>query len=177
LLGNYLGINPNKIEFEYGDCGKPRLAASMGNNALQFNVSHSQEYALYGFTNHHLIGVDVEYLREMGNITEVARRFFTHREFQLITNLTNKEQHKAFFQLWTIKEAYLKAIGTGLSGSLTDIEMIFDPAKRPKLLAIEENIATVGNWSMYHFAPAANYVAAIIVNTKTPKQQIVFWNC
>jgi hypothetical protein len=49
-------------------------------------------------------------------------------------------------------------------------------AKRPKLLAIEENIATVGNWSMYHFAPAANYVAAMIVNTKTPKQQIVFWN-
>lgn len=55
LLGNYLGINPNKIEFEYGDCGKPRLASSMGNNALQFNVSHSQEYALYVFTNHQLI--------------------------------------------------------------------------------------------------------------------------
>jgi 4'-phosphopantetheinyl transferase len=82
LLGNYLQMSPNKIEFEYNGRGKPRLAASMSNSSLQFNVSHSQEYALYVFTNHHLIGVDVEYLREMGNITELAQRFITHREFQ-----------------------------------------------------------------------------------------------
>ncbi|WP_019505897.1 4'-phosphopantetheinyl transferase superfamily protein [Pleurocapsa sp. PCC 7319] len=176
LLANYLQINPEKIEFEYSNRGKPRLAASIDNSSLQFNVSHSQEYALYGFTNHHLIGVDVEYLREMANITELARRFFTHREFhQLIADLTGREQEVAFYQLWTAKEAYLKAIGTGLSGSLSDIELSLDD-RNLKLLAIKGNIATVGKWSMYHFIPAANYVAAIMVNTQIPKQQINFWD-
>lgn len=145
LLGNYLGISPEKIEFEYGDRGKPRLASSMVNSSLQFNVSHSQEYALYGFTNHHLIGVDLEYLREMENITELAKRFFTHREFQLIADLTGKEQQNAFYQLWTAKEAYLKAIATGLSGSLTDIELSFDD-RNAKLLTIKRNMTAVSNW-------------------------------
>lgn len=176
LLGNYLQINPNRIEFEYSDRGKPRLAASIGNSYIQFNVSHSLEYALYGFTNSYLVGVDLEFLRETQDAAELAKRFFTNQEFQLIANLTYEEQQKAFFQLWTAKEAYLKAIGTGLSDSLSDIEITFDCAKKLKLLSVGENIATVGNWSMYHFIPAANYVAAIIVNTQIPKQQINFWN-
>ena len=119
--------------------------------------------------------VDREYLREIENITELAKRFFTHREFQLIADLTGREQQAAFYQLWTAKEAYLKTIGTGLFGSLTDIELSLDD-RNPKLLAIRGNIATVNNWSMYHFVPAANYVAAIIVNTQIPKQQINFWD-
>ena len=176
LLGNYLQISPNKIEFEYSDRGKPRLAASMGNSYIQFNVSHSMEYVLYGFTNNHLIGVDLEFLRETQDAAELAKSFFTHREYELIANSTDEERQKAFFQFWTAKEAYLKAIGTGLSDSLSDIEITFDCAKKPKLLSVGENIATVGNWSIYHFIPAANYVAAIIVNTQIPKQQINFWN-
>ena len=175
LLGNYLKISPERIEFEYGNCGKPRLAASMGNSSLQFNISHSQEYALYGFTNHHLIGVDLEYLREMENITELAKRFFTNREFQLIANSTGREQQKTFFLLWTAKEAYLKAIGMGLSSFLTDIELSLDGAN-PKLQAIKGKLATVSNWSMYHFIPTANYMAAIMVNTQIPKQHIDFWD-
>lgn len=174
LLENYLEISPNKIELEYGNCGKPQLAASMGDNSLQFNISHSQEYALYGFTNHHLIGVDLEYLREMENITELSKRFFAHREFQLIADFSGREQLAAFYQLWTAKEAYLKAIGTGLSDSLTDIELTFN-GRNPKLQAIKGDISNAGKWSMYHFAPAPNYVSTIIVNIKIPKQQIDFW--
>ena len=174
LLGNYLQISPNKIEFEYSDRGKPRLAASMGNSSIQFNVSHSLEYALYGFTNNHLIGIDLEFLREMKDATELAKRFFTNQEFQLIANLTYEEQQKAFFQLWTAKEAYLKAIGTGLSDSLTEIELTFN-GRNPRLQAIKGDISNAGKWSMYHFAPAADYVSTIIVNTQIPKQQIDFW--
>ncbi|MGL6344173.1 MAG: 4'-phosphopantetheinyl transferase family protein [Waterburya sp.] len=74
------------------------------------------------------MGVDLEYLREMENIIKLAKRFFTHREFQLIADLTGREQQIAFYQLWTAKEAYLKAIGTGLSSSLTEVELSLDGA-------------------------------------------------
>ena len=176
LLGNYLKISPNKIEFEYSDRGKPSLAASIGNSSLQFNVSHSLEYALYGFTNNHLIGVDLEFLREMRDAAELAKSIFTNREFQLIANLTYEEQQRVFFQFWTAKEAYLKAIGTGLSDSLSDIEITFDRVKSPKLLAIKGDIDAGTSWSLYFCIPAANYIAAIIVNAQIPKQQIDFWN-
>lgn len=176
LLGNYMQISPDKLKFEYGYQGKPRLATSMGNSSLQFNVSHSFKYALYGFANHHLVGIDIEFLREMKDPVELAKRFFSNREYQLIVDLTNKEQQqKFFFKLWTAKEAYLKALGTGLSSSLTDIEISLDGANT-KLLAIRGNTTTVNNWSMYHFVPAANYIAVIIINTQIPKQQINFWN-
>ncbi|PSB08444.1 hypothetical protein C7B62_16780 [Pleurocapsa sp. CCALA 161] len=176
LLGNYLRISPENLEFEYGDRGKPQLAASMDNSFLQFNVSHSLDYALYGFTNHHLIGVDIEFLREMENATELAKRFFTHQEFQLMANLADEERQKAFFQLWTAKEAYLKALGTGLSSFLTDIELSLDRANYAKLLAIRGNIDAVSDWSMYFCIPAANYIAAITINTQISKQHINFWN-
>ena len=130
---------------------------------------------MYGFTNNYLIGVDIEHLGEVEDVVELAKRFFTHRECQLIANLSGKEQQKAFFQLWTAKEAYLKAIGTGLSDSLTDIELTFD-GRNPKLHAIKGDVSDAGKWSMYHFAPAANYVSTIIVNTQIPKQKIDFWN-
>ncbi|MGL6345273.1 MAG: 4'-phosphopantetheinyl transferase family protein, partial [Waterburya sp.] len=77
LLGKYLQITPDKLEFEYSDRGKPRLSASMPNSFLQFNVSHSHEYALYGFIYDQAIGVDIEYLREMSDAVKIAERFFS----------------------------------------------------------------------------------------------------
>ena len=175
LLGNYLEIRPNKIKFEYSGYGKPRLAASMDDSSLQFNVSHSLNYALYGFTNNHLIGVDLEFLREIKDAAELAKRFFTAGEFQSIADLTGRERQKAFFQIWTAKEAYFKAIGTGLSGSLTDIELSFE-GENLKLFAIKENIHAISNWSIHNYVPAANYTATVAVDTDINEQHINFWD-
>ena len=79
-------------------------------------------------------------------------------------------------QISILSSTCVRQSGTGLSDSLTEIELTFDCAEKPKLLSVGENIATVGNCSMYHFIPAANYIAAIIVNAQIPKQQIDFWN-
>lgn len=63
------------------------------------------------------------------------------------------------------------------SGSLTDIEVTLNLVNYPELLAIQENTNAVIDWSMYHYISAAKHIAAIIVNTQIPKQQINFWNC
>jgi len=175
LLGQYLNISSDKLEFTYSDHDKPQLASLMGNNNLQFNISHSHNYALFGFTNYCFIGVDLEFLREIKNSTELSKYYFTHREFKLIKNLTGRKQKKAFFQLWTAKKAFLKAISTGLANCLTSIELSYDQDSF-KLLAINSNKSQVDDWSMYHFVPAKNYIAAIVNNKKTPQHQIDFWN-
>ncbi|KAF0249532.1 MAG: phosphopantetheine-protein transferase, partial [bacterium] len=111
ILGNYLGHNPSDIKFSYAKNGKPFLE----NIDLQFNVSHSQDLALCAFTYQRELGVDVEYLRLMKDAEQIAKRFFSPRESSLFCSLPPQEQQLAFFRCWTRKEAYIKAIGDGLS--------------------------------------------------------------
>lgn len=170
LLGDYLNTNPKNIKFDYSDRGKPQLS-KLCNNSLQFNVSHSQEYALFGFAVDRLIGVDIEYLREMPDAIKIARRFFSPLEFQLIASLSDRQQQKVFFKLWTAKEAYLKALGTGLAGSLNSIEISFEDD-----LLTKESKAILDNWFVCSYIPAENYIAAVAIDNKITKQQICFWN-
>ena len=174
LLGNYLQINPGKVKFEYGDRGKPRLSRML-NSSLEFNVSHSQNYALYGFIYNYPIGVDLEYLREMKDALKIAKRFFSLREYKAIAPLPARQQQKVFFKIWTAKEAYLKAIGTGLAGSIAHTEISLDDAESPYLRAVKGEIEAA-SWTLRLCVPANNYVAVVAVPTRITQVQINFWN-
>lgn len=176
LLGNYLQISPREIKFQYSDRGKPYLTTTGFHNSLQFNISHSQEYALYGFTYDYPIGVDIEHLREMKDAVQIAQRFFSPQEFQSIDNLDSAQQQKVFFKLWTAKEAYLKATGTGLSGSLSSVNIGLNDMENPYLESIQGSIEAVKSWSMYPCIPALNYVGAIAIKAQITQQQIKCWN-
>lgn len=176
LLGNYLDTSPESVQFNYGDRGKPKILESNTPSSLQFNISHSQEYALFGFTTGNLIGVDLEYFRKMPDAAKIAQRFFSPKEFDLIKNLTPEQQSRAFLKLWTAKEAYLKAIGTGLTGSLANIEIDFNEDSSTLLFAINGNTIAQNNWSIYSCIPANNYAGAIAIKTQIDKEQICFWS-
>lgn len=105
LAGRYLNTDPAGIRFEYGPNGKPSLA---GGARLKFNVSHSGALALFAFTLDCEIGVDVEEIRPMPDREQIAARFFSAQE---------AAEPGAFFRLWTRKEAYIKALGEGLSSA------------------------------------------------------------
>ncbi|MGL4879685.1 MAG: 4'-phosphopantetheinyl transferase family protein, partial [Waterburya sp.] len=81
-----------------------------------------------------------------------------------------------FFKFWTAKEAYLKAVGTGLASSIADVEISLDQTECPKLLAIQGNKTTAASWSMYSCIPANNYLATIAVDTSITPQQVYFWH-
>lgn len=180
LLANCLQISANKIEFSYSDRGKPHLAASMPNPSLQFNLSHSQNYALYGFTCNCRIGVDLEYMRAMNDTVKIAKRFFSGTESELISRLAANKQKRVFFQLWTAKEAYLKATGVGLAGSLNEIEIEigFTPESSVNLFSVQGNVQTAANWSMISFIPVTGYIGTVAIETPDIQQQIEFftWN-
>ena len=175
LLGNYLDIEPKDLQFDYGDRGKPQLKDLDEVVPLQFNLSHSHEYALYGFTYHYPIGVDLEYMREMPDFLKIARRFFSHREYELLVMAKDETRLKLFFQLWTAKEAYLKAIGTGIADSLADVELAIDDVISPRLLAIKGNKPVAAKWSLCFCIPATGYIASVAIKT-TPLASIEFWH-
>ncbi|MEL6439424.1 MAG: 4'-phosphopantetheinyl transferase superfamily protein [Cyanobacteria bacterium J06621_8] len=171
LLGNYLQIAPSEVKFDYGDRGKPRLANSP--TQLEFNLSHSQGYALYGFTYNSAIGVDLEQNRTMKDALNIAQRFFTPREYELLQNTPIANQQTVFFALWTAKEAYLKAVGTGLSGSLEQVEIGTNPLK---LLAVDGSQANAASWFLVPCSPAADFLGAIAINHKISLAEFSFWS-
>lgn len=159
ILSHYLGISPEKIAFQYGSHGKPKLVDKMNTIQLEFNLSHSEELAIYGITCHHLIGVDVEYLRPMPDAEKLAKRFFCHQEFEKINSLSIIHKNTEFFKLWTAKEAYLKATGKGISGGLDKVEISTDEPR--KFINLPQPNKTT--WKLLSFVPQTNYLAAMAV--------------
>lgn len=114
ILSRYAGVSPDRIEFFYNPHGKPFLDESIG-NGLRFNVSHSKDVALYGLTREREIGIDIEFINEKAIDGAVAARVFSKSETAFYESLVADAKPDAFFDLWTRREALLKAVGTGFA--------------------------------------------------------------
>ena len=168
LLANYLGIAAKDIRFNYGAHGKPEIADTQ----LWFNLSHSEDMAIYCFSASCLVGVDLEYLGKEVNCDHISQRFFSQQEAELIYSLPEAQKKQTFFQLWTAKEAYLKAIGKGLCGGLDKIEVAINSLRKSKIIAIHNNDKTDHNWYLHCFQPQINYIATVATQKQPQKLSI-----
>ncbi|MCG2787139.1 MAG: 4'-phosphopantetheinyl transferase superfamily protein, partial [Anaerolineae bacterium] len=161
IIGGYLGMDPSKIEFAYREVGKPVLKSQLQGKPLEFNLSHSNELALYIFSRNHEVGIDVEYIRSMPDTDDFAEKFFSARETELINSLRGEEKYAAFFKLWTCKEALLKANGSGLTMPLSRMEIFLDADGAAALSSIGGSTEQALRWHLEAFNPAQGYQAAL----------------
>ncbi|HTW63527.1 MAG TPA: 4'-phosphopantetheinyl transferase superfamily protein [Bryobacteraceae bacterium] len=159
LAANYLQIDPAEVRFIYGPKGKPTLAGS--GCPLRFNVSNSGDVAVYGFTLDCEIGVDVEHRRRPVEIENIARRFFAPGEVAELMSLPEDDRHQGFFNCWTRKEAYIKAVGDGLSVPLDSFEVTLEPGAAPRMVRLEGSTAAAEHWTLHAFTPGPEYTGAI----------------
>ncbi|BFM39162.1 4'-phosphopantetheinyl transferase superfamily protein [Synechocystis sp. LKSZ1] len=163
LLAQHLGCSPPEVCLSYGPKGKPGLDPQIHPQALQFNLSHAQDWAVIALTENPGIGIDLEYLPRVAKVKALARRFFAPCEVQALYQLPQVEQHQYFFQLWTAKEAYLKTIGQGLSGGLNRV--ILDPSAQAYQHLPEDSRP----WRLLSFPFQENYWVAIAVLAGTSR--------
>ncbi|PSF36760.1 4'-phosphopantetheinyl transferase [Aphanothece hegewaldii CCALA 016] len=185
ILGHYLNLAPQDVRFEYNAKGKPFLCSSL-NRELQFNVSHSHELALYGVAQSSKIGVDLEYVRTVKDLEHIAERFFCPSEAAIVKTLSSKEKEKAFFKIWTAKEAYLKATGEGIAGGLNQVEVSISKRSASQrasgqfqgLKSIAGDEQAVNQWRLWSFFPKPDYVATIAVEDvdRVLSWKIFDWN-
>ena len=123
ILGRYLDTAPMAQRFGLGPFGKPYLA----DEALRFNLSHSDNQALVAVAKRSEVGVDIERRRSNFSPEELAAQVFSPQEQSAFRALPPQKQHKAFLDLWTAKEAYIKARGLGFSFPLTQLTIRPDP--------------------------------------------------
>jgi len=160
LLSQYTGIDPRALQFKYGRSGKPFLVNA---EDLRFNISHSKDLALYGFTYNREIGVDIEYMRTIDDFEQIAERFFSAKENEVFRTLPYHKRMEGFYNCWTRKEAYIKATGDGLSYSLDRFDVTLAPGEEAKLLSIDGNAELAAEWRLETLRPAADYIAAVLV--------------
>lgn len=158
LLGRYLKIAPGDVAFRYGSKGKPTLAAP---SLLHFNASHSGDLALFAFTLDCEIGIDVELLRPMPDMEDVARRFFCTEETAELMSLPAPRREDSFFLCWTRKEAYIKATGEGLSTPLDAFRVTLQPDEPARLVHLARDPVAAAAWTLHDLKPAPAYAASL----------------
>ncbi len=161
ILGGYLHIEPERLDFSYSEKGKPTLAAEWDDSNIHFNVSHSSELALYAVGRRRLVGIDVERIKSKPVAEELADRFFSPRECGVILGSPQDMKQEVFFNFWTQKEAYLKATGEGVSG-LEKIEIDF-PASGDPVLRNPKSMTTIPGWRARRLEPGDGYAGAIVI--------------
>jgi 4'-phosphopantetheinyl transferase len=162
ILAGYLGCAPAEIGFSYTAYGKPFLR-NEEKHGLRFNLSHSEDQALLAVTRGRVVGVDIEQIRPDFATEEIAKRFFSEREWKELRGLPAAERTTAFFRCWTRKEAFIKAVGEGLSFPLDAFAVSLAPGEPAALRWLRTDKDGARRWRLEDIAAPAGFLAALAV--------------
>lgn len=162
LLGAYMGAPPAAVAIHVGRHGKPELACQRHTPKLRFNLSHSDALAVVALALCREVGVDVERIVAEQAPRRLVTRALSTSELVRLRRLPVSARPRAFFQAWTAKEAYLKALGTGLSRPLGEVELRAATSE-PSCLA-EAGGATSGTagWGLRALPLPSGYVGSVV---------------
>lgn len=163
IIGWYLNIEAGKLQFCYGKHGKPALADTFGNGRICFNSSRSEGLALYAFARDRAIGVDIENIRDIYEMEQIAERIFSEKEKSFFHSLPESKKKEAFFNCWTRKEAVVKAIGDGFHLPFNRFDVSLSRAEPARLLAIQGDTAKASKWHLEDLKTFSGFVAACVV--------------
>jgi 4'-phosphopantetheinyl transferase len=165
ILAQYLDTGAAGLRFGYQENGKPTLIENYA--GIHFNLAHTEDLALVAVTRIGLVGVDVECVRPIKNVDELVARFFSPRESESFQKVSDERKPAAFFNLWTRKEAMLKATGEGITRSLSLVEVSFLPGEAARVVAISGDAKAGELWCLKEMMPAKGFAAAVAAQPET----------
>jgi len=175
ILGECLDVEPRMVSLRYGPRGKPELAVPFERTGLRFNVSHSDSLVLCAVAGQRRVGVDIERLRSLPDLEAIAERMFSPRERQALRRLPPAQRHEGFFNCWTRKEAYIKALGEGLAYPLDRFTVSLAPGAPPRLEEVPDDPAEVGRWTLAALGPEPGYAAAVAIEGRPARLVCARW--
>ena len=167
LLAARLGTRAELVELDYGPRGKPRLAGGFAGSDLRFNVSHCEGLAIYAFSRGREVGVDVEAVRELRDADAIAARFFSPHENRSYLALDPRDRPLGFFNCWTRKEAFIKALGEGLYYPLAGFDVSLALGEPARILRVGDVAGSACGWTLHDVDPGfARFAAAVVVSDR-----------
>jgi 4'-phosphopantetheinyl transferase len=165
VLAEYLVVAPGELRFEVNSWGKPYLHQDDGMQAIGFNLSHTDGFVACAVAATPSIGIDIERVDRRAEIASLARHSFSTRELAFFLSLPVEDQREAFFRLWTLKEAFVKAKGLGLSHPLESFTI--DVSGDLASLASEgDGLEDASGWRFFEFQLSEFHRMAVAVFAK-----------
>lgn len=158
-LAHYTEVNPQELEFSRTQHGKPFLA----NNSVFFNLSHCNQFAVLAVSTQAEIGVDIETLREH-NFLKIAQRYFHSDELQALNTCEESNRRILFYKLWTLKEAFFKALGGGISTGLNKASFSLTSESIKANFAADLHLSAA-EWQFKQVLINSSTVVALALNT------------
>ena len=172
VLARYCRIKPEAVRFAQGPHGKPALLPGISPLPVRFNLSHCKGLVGCAVTLDADIGLDMEAQNRCVNL-DLARRFFSQPEIMQLEKIQDPGARQALFlQLWTLKEAYVKAVGKGLSMGLDQFSFVFDQ-DRPEIRFVSEKAETAGIWHFFTFTLQDRFTAAAAIRSGRKKRPVI----
>jgi len=161
-LGLLTNINPEDFVFEYLEHGKPVLNNDSRIADITFNISHSYDLALIAISQKQSIGIDIEKINHDSDHQALVTRFFSKAEQAEFNTLSEAIKAKAFCACWTRKEAFIKAIGSGITYGLGNFNVTVDPdIQMPMINLLKPSEET---WSAINLPINDEYMACLVSN-------------
>lgn len=166
VLAEYAGVVPAEIRFTYERRGKPHLVRSQGGDRIGFNTSHSRDMSVFAVARDRSVGVDLEFIRNDYDHEEIARRWFSPREYEMLQQLPASLQQRGFFTVWSRKEAVVKALGTGISHRLSSFSVSVSPEMPAEILETSWDGSQRDAWSIHDIPLPIDYAGAVVARGK-----------
>jgi 4'-phosphopantetheinyl transferase len=168
VLAPLAGQPAPELQFEAGPHGRPELCQPVLSPRLRFNLSHTRGLVACAVALEHAVGVDVEHVDRRADIEQLAPAVFSERERAELLELEDADKRARFFRLWTLKEAYIKAVGKGLSLPLRSITLELPFGEQPRLLFAAPLCDDGAQWWLDVHAPRPGHVLAVALHVAPP---------
>lgn len=166
IVAAYAGVAPDAIAFQYSPCGKPSLdGGSERARRIRFNTSNSGRLAVFAVAMEREVGIDVEADRAIPDALSIARRFFSAAELDALRATPAESRHRAFLTCWTRKEAFIKAVGPGVSMPLDGFDVTIRPDEPAALRCTRPDPSAAERWSMHSLDVGPGYFGALVVES------------
>ena len=162
ILASYLSVTPGTLQFSMGADGKPSIPKHFNCFDVKFNCSHSGDLALIAVACGCEVGVDLEQHRPFPEWLDLARRYFSKHESVQLLKVPSGARSAAFFDCWTRKEAFVKAVGLGLSFPLNAFTVSLAADQPAALLEVEGDPTAANHWSMVALDLGLDYSGAVV---------------
>ena len=161
-LSKYAAVDPDAWIFQAGPYGRPDIAGPGGAPPLRFSLSHTAGLVALAVTSRSDVGIDVEGFRARASGLDIARHFFASSEAGDLEALPPERQGHAFLEYWTLKEAYIKATGMGLSMPLKSFAFTLAD---PPAIAFESGTDDPAEWQFFRLGLSAEHLSALAVRS------------
>jgi len=174
VLSSYCGISPNEWGFTNNQHGKPDISPEIKCPALKFNLSHTDGMSVCVVSLDNDCGIDVENVQRKSRTFAVADRMFAAAEVATMRSGNDSEVQRKFFEFWTLREAYVKAIGTGLGGSSKafyfSVDEQEDSRREARIHFVPSDKGKSSVWQFLLLKLSDQHVAAVSVKSENVKK-------